>query len=582
MKWLRHSPGVLSCFVLLTTLNSVRADAPTDPLRLIPDQADLVVKIERPQHLIETILSLDQFKQLQDFEPVRELYESTDFRRFQQLLSYLEKQLGVKWPQMLEGLAGGGASLGVKFGSNPPGVLLVVQGTDHDLVRKFFQLTLDTIEQELTRQEAKGQLVKDTYRSVETVRIGKEFHAAVAGRALLISNLDKGLQAGIDRHLDGGKQSLAQVAGVAEARKLLPPDPLAWVWLNLETVHKAPQAKEIFARQRNKAILTVLFGGLLDVVGRSPYVCAGLYREKNGFLATIRMPRGLDGMPGELAVHVPPADHPGPLPLLEPKGVLVSNSFYLDGAKFWDNRAELFNSKQVKAFEEFDKNSGKVLLGNRLSQLLAKAGSHYRFVAVNQPGQAYQITPNQPLPAFALVTQMRDRSFGKSMEAILRGVALVTGTQVKLHLVKEKHREVNIIGYRFSETEKVKNDQNNVRFNFSPCFAVVEDQFLACSRLELGRELVDLLQKESKETLKKESPAAIRLQFYAAGAAQALQAAQDQLIAQTILKQALPPEEARKQVERFIDWVKNLGILHAESQYGKQDFQYDFRLILGK
>src|SRR2546428_419837 len=78
-------------------------------------------------------------------------------------------------------------------------------------------------------------------------RIGKDFYAAVVGSALVISNLEKGLQAAIDQHLDGGKHSLAQVDSVADARRLANPDPLAWVWVNLDTVRKTGPAKELLS-----------------------------------------------------------------------------------------------------------------------------------------------------------------------------------------------------------------------------------------------------------------------------------------------------------------------------------------------
>src|SRR5207249_11074031 len=172
------------------------------------------------------------------------------------------------------------------------------------------------------------------------------------GWALLISNKDFALHRALDLSKENGNKSLAQSGLVADARRLLPKDLLAWLWFNLDVAHKAPQAKDIFARPRNDAILTVLFGGLLDLVGRSPFICAAIAPTHDGFIATLRMPRGLEGLPPELATHVPPATQAAPRPLLEPKAVLLSESFYLDPAKFWEKRKELFNDKQVKTFED--------------------------------------------------------------------------------------------------------------------------------------------------------------------------------------------------------------------------------------
>src|SRR5262249_32953107 len=151
----------------------------------------------------------------------------------------------------------------------------VVQGKDEAATKQFAQLGLEVLAQELARQEAKDRVEKGSYRDVETVHVGNDLHAAVAGTATLGANNEKSLHAALDRHLDGKARSMAEVKGVADAGKLLPPGPLATLWLDLDAVKAKPGAKEVFAQPRNDQNLTVLFGGWLDVARRSPYLCAG-------------------------------------------------------------------------------------------------------------------------------------------------------------------------------------------------------------------------------------------------------------------------------------------------------------------
>src|SRR6266851_2187073 len=325
MRSMRYSIVVLILGVFAT---ASRAYPPPDPLRLVPEEADLFLKIERPRKLLETGLNLDAFKQLRELEAVQEIYDSTNFRRLYQLVSYYEKELQMPWPEILDRVAGGGVVVAAKVGQDPAPFLLVIQGTDEEFFQRFLKLSLDILEQELARQGAKQELVRGTYQEFQTFQIGPDIRAGVAGSAILISNKEDSLKRGLDLFKADGKKSLAQSSLVAEARRLLPPDPLAWVWLNLDVAHKAPQSKDIFKRPRNDAILTVLFGGLLDVIGRSPFVCAAISQDKDSLLATVRLPRGLEGLPAELATHVPPADQPALRPLLEPKGVLLSESVY--------------------------------------------------------------------------------------------------------------------------------------------------------------------------------------------------------------------------------------------------------------
>src|SRR5262249_44564827 len=158
MRRLRFVPGCVLCLLLFT--GAVRAEAPPDPLRLVPEQADLFFKVEKPAQLLDAVRYAEILEQLQAFSAVREAFDSTNTRRLLQLLTYFEKQLGLSRMEMLDQLAGGGAVLGVKVGKDPAPALLVVQGKDEKLQRKFFHLAVELIESELARQESKQSLKK--------------------------------------------------------------------------------------------------------------------------------------------------------------------------------------------------------------------------------------------------------------------------------------------------------------------------------------------------------------------------------------------------------------------------------------
>ena len=168
-------------------------------------------------------------------------------------------------------------------------------------------------------------------------------------------------------------------------------------------------------------------------------------------------------------------------------------------------------------FEEFDKTSAPFLAGNNISKLLTQAGPYQRFVAAHQDDYGYKTKPATRIPAFALAVSMRDKDLGRSMETVLRAAALFGGFQIKIKLVEEKVGDISLVGYRFPE-DPLPGDPTNVRFNFSPCFAVVGDQFIAASTLELGREMIGLLQEEAKAPVKK-SPISERTVFYSSGGA---------------------------------------------------------------
>jgi hypothetical protein len=584
---MRLHPYLLTGLVTWLAAGSLPAQSLPDPLRLIPAEADLFVKIEQPRRLLDAVLGSEVVKQLQNLDAVKEQYDSTNFRRFLQLVSYFEKQLGVSRDQLLEQLTAGGAVAAIKFGPDPAPALLVVQGRDEELLRRFVRLALEVIEQELARQESKDRIEKGKYRNISTYRIGKDAHYAAAGAVLMVSNNADVLKRGIDLYLDGDAKSVAKVSSVAEARRLLDSQPPAWLWLNLETVHKAPQAKDVFALKRNDSQLTVIFGGWLDVAGRSPFLCAGLYPGARGFTASLRMPRGREGFPTALAAHLPAAGRPASRPLLDPPGTLFSASYYLDISGFWQQRKELFNDKQLKSLEEFDKNTEKFLAGARLSKLLAQAGPYQRLVVVaQQPRQGSKIMPainikttlTQNVPPFALVLEMREPdTFFKRMDAILRSAAFLLTTQVSLKKVEENYKGHKIIAYRFSEDARGKELPVSYRYDFSPCFTRAGNQFVAAYNLDLCRNLIDLLDQEAQRSGHSGSDAALQQRIYASGVVKLLESYKDRLYTQTMLGQAMSPEKANEQVVAFLDWLRRLGTLQIETHYRARDFRYDLR-----
>jgi hypothetical protein len=470
---------------------------------------------------------------------------------------------------LLDRLAGGGAVLATKFGDKAP-ALLVVQGKDEKLMKKFVAAALDVLDQELARQEVKERPTKGKYETVETIHFG-DFYGAVVGPTLPVSNNEKALQGVLDLYAGKSKISMAEVAAVADAAALLPADPLVSLWINMEGVKQQPGFKEFYTAPRD-IVQTILYGAFVDALGRSPFVSIGLCQDKEGLRLSGRLPRGREGMSAVKAVF------------LQPKGVLYSESFYLDPAPIWTDRAKLFSPQQAKSLEDADKNSGKFLSGLRLSKLLTEAGPYHRFVAAEQATAGYKITPKQHLPAFAVVSEMRDpESLGRNLETVLRGAALLarTASQVKLKMNEEQYKDCEIVSYRFPEDAPYKGDNGGYRFNFSPSFTRVGNQFVASSTTELCRELVDELQKEAKQ-----SPGGAAMTRQArlipGGVADLVKAFEGTLVTQTILDQAVPPDAARKQVETFIQWVRGLGEVDLDESYSTNEFQFDLRWKMGK
>lgn len=553
------------------------ADGSGDLFKFIPKQADAVLIVESPRRLVDAVMTFQPLRQLASFDAVKEQLASTNGRKLANLIAYYEKALGHPWPELLDKLAGGGATLAIHFDGDKSPALLLVKAKDEALLKRALELIREVAAQELERVEAPLKVQQSTHRGFEGHQLGKDIYAALAGSMLIVSNRSDGLKAALDLYIDGSQESLARDGHPAAARKLLGSQPVAWLYGNLNRLHENKEAKQAYEYPKGDPFNLIVAQGMTDVLGKSPFVAAGLFRTDDGMTTTIRMPAGRDATPEGLGLHLPPADQPGSLPLLEPKNVLFSASFCLDLSKLVTERQRLFNDRFRTEFEKGEKQLGRFLGGRKLADLLTSVGPYHRVVVAAQEKAGYEIQPDQMQPNFALVSDLRSPGYADSMNAILRTAALFAGATVKLKMSEETIGDVKLVCYRFPVTAKVDGDLGKTRFNFSPCFAKVGNQFLVASTAEFGRELVGLLQKPEVSDPKRGSPKTTQMRAYAEGGVSMLKLFEEQLITQTILEQAASVDEARRQAALFVNWIRDLGRIEMDIDYGPNDFRFDIR-----
>jgi len=562
---------LMALSICLASHARVPAQEPADPLRFIPDQAHIVVKMDHPAQTIQALYQHDAAQSWLKIEGIRDFFDTTNFRRLLQIRDYYEKKLGMGGMELLDCLTAGGVVLAVRTNA-PPAVVVVIQGKDEALLKQFMQLSVGIVEQELARQESKDKVTPRKFGSVAGYEVGKLSVAAV-GSALVLASDPLVLQVALGQ----AGQKTGNIAGqprFSDAMKLLPKNPLLWAWVDFESVRKIEGFKTGLDAAALDTGATLAIGGLVDMAVRTPYLVSSIAMEGQNIVLEHRLPVGRKGMNPKAALFQP-AEGKGALPLLQPAGVLASLSFVQDLKVIWEKRATLFDKMQVKGLEDLDEKSALFLAGSRMSKLLQEAGAHQRIV-VAQPGKSpYKTKPQQPIPAFALVQEMRDPAFGKTMETVLRGAAVLGGFKFGfLKMVEEKHGPYTVIAYYFPEDKDVSDDPGYLRLNYSPSFAIVKDQLIVSSTAELVHQLIDALTAEKDST---SSESSTRIALFGKGGASLLRAGKEQILAQAILSQALPPAVARKQVESFITFAERLGELQFDIRYGQNDFRYAIR-----
>ena len=74
----------LLCLLPLLVTATVRADTP-NPLSLIPDEANLVLRVEKPRALVESVVKNNLFQEMKELPFIREQMQAPAFQRFLQL-----------------------------------------------------------------------------------------------------------------------------------------------------------------------------------------------------------------------------------------------------------------------------------------------------------------------------------------------------------------------------------------------------------------------------------------------------------------------------------------------------------------
>jgi hypothetical protein len=548
---------------------AARASSASDPLDLIPPSSRVVVVADSPRKLAEAVTGFAPFQDAQKLGPVLELLETSDAKRAFQLLKFAEFGLGAKWPELLDQLGGRGIALGIGSGDDAPAVL-VMSGTNEKQVARAFGLAVKLAEDELARQGAKDAITRGTVGGVETLAVGGELHFARAGAVVLASNTADGLKAALARAGAGNpKPHPARAAALG----ILPKNPLAWVWLDFAAVRQTQEAKDFFDATRKDFLQTVVAGATIDCLGRSDFVAAGLYHEPNGFRLAVRLPAGRDGMWEELKLHVPPKGTAGSLPLLDPPGTIYTHSLHLDAAYFWKNRDRLVNEQTLKDIEEGEKQISRFLPSRaKLGELLEMWGPYHRVVVANHDTRPYKTEPGLKLPAFGYVATARDPKFGPDLAPVLRSAGVVASLQFGLKMVEHDHEGVKVVAYRFPENKPLADDPENLRFNFEPCFAVVGDEVVVASTVELGKKLITELKKPRPAGA---TSAVVRGKFAVKAAADALGEVADPLVTDAILGRGLGLAEAKKEIAALVAFVKTLGTVGVELDVTDTEYRVD-------
>ncbi len=537
-----------------------------EPWARLPSTADLVAVVDRPHDLVAALLNHPAAKSALALTVVKAALAAPNARRAEQLAAYYEREMGDDWPTILAQVAGRGVGFATLTTQEPGPVVVVAEGTDAAASKLFFELATRAFEDEVTRQDPSAKFRRGTHAGVATVHFG-EFHAAQTGTSIVFSNRESELYSALTRATKSIPRALWR------ARALLPAKPLAVVAFDLAARKSSQASKDYFENTRREIIPTLLFGGTVDAVRRADLLAAGLWVAGDRVEGVVRLNARRADLPAELALHVPAAGRPGSLPLLEPPGVAFSQSLTLDVATYWKERATFVSPAQLPELEKAERDVSKLFAGPSIGEVLQMSGPHHRVVVMARGGSLYKSKPGEAYPPTALVMSMRDPRFGKSASSILRGAGLVGSLTAGLTMADETTDGVKIVTYRFPDGKPLAADAENLRYNATPCFAVVNDSLVVASEPGVIRALIPEL--THPKTPDPNAPV-WRAKAYGRGLAAATVASPDALISSLIQSRGLGLAAATVEAKQFTDWLATLGDAAVTIDHAADYFEVKF------
>jgi hypothetical protein len=208
----------------------------------------------------------------------------------------------------------------------------------------------------------------------------------------------------------------------------------------------------------------------------------------------------------------------------------------------------------------------------KFGELIEMWGPYHRIVVANHDVRPYKTEPSLKLPAFGYVATARDPRFAKSVENVLRAAGVIGSLQFGAKMKEYEHQGVTLVAYRFQENKPILEDPDGLRFNFEPCFAIVGDDLMVASTLELGRKLVTELKKPRSPGL---SAAVLSGGANAKGAADILAGLSDPLITDSVLSRGVGLTEARKEIAELVNFVRMLGAGRVELEMTDKEYRLD-------
>lgn len=518
----------------------------------------------------QTVLQLPLVENLVQSALFRELWKTPDAMKLRGGITLAEVALGERLPEALGKLTAQGWTVGVDGRSQ--GVVLWTHARDVATCEELYKKLLYIAENDA---KSKGRELKQTtYREIDAY----EVNGAVVARLedyLVVCNkgeLAKGL---VDRWREppaktdtlAGNQRFQEFASQTTLDSSAKATRLARVWLDLQQIKDAGMAKKIFAGPHDNFPAELFLGGVIAVLRGAPTLHACLDSEDQRLQLRVSAPFSQESVGGKYDYFFG-EKATGQAPARIMLGTSqASVCLYRNLAQLWQRAGDIFGQKTNDQLAQAETTLTTLFSGRDFaSEILGAIHPELQLIVTEQEfGKRNAPIPQVKLPAFALVTRLRDpQVMQPQMKRIfmsLIGFANVAGAmnqQPQLDL--EAFRLES--GWEVTASYAVDADRPKdwivpVQYNFSPTLLLMGDHVVIASTQAVAQAIGEQL-KSPAATPVATTNAHLNSMIYLDGDLlnKSLSANRQQLISQNMIEKGHSQEEAAAEIELLLSIVK--------------------------
>ena len=468
-------------------------------VRHLPTGALATVEVAKLSPFIEKIEKSKALQQYLDSPLYDDALKNDGLRKALAGKAIAEAQLGMSLWQAAKTYLGDQIVLGVyppSSGHEPDGVLVVQVKEASDLTKLIAKLTpliaLAGNDVKLSDRTGGGKLL--TLKDGNEVVVKDRWIVASKNRDLLgqtLSNLADSTETGLASEM--AWKTMAAQLGDSHAAQLC---------VNLTRVKELMGQSRMIPAKLDNPVVSLLYGGLVELANSSPYVGATLDLRDNGFsLQAALAGKASDIDEAHRAMLVNPEQPLLPFVLNVP-GRLGAISLSRDFVTWYKAREKLLEAKLLPEFDKFETGLATFLPGKDFAEdVLPVLTGRMAFASAPQDFSNLDGKPGVQLPAFGLVVELAKPQEGADLfnvvtQTLLAIVNINAGQEKRQPWVQtsESYHNVQINFARF--LQRPKGEQLPTAYNFQPASALVGNRFIFSSTLGMCRQLIDALNED--------------------------------------------------------------------------------------